>query len=180
MPFVIFMLQTYFERDFDYVDNQLMPKISRTFHLTLQSLPEDVRRDCIVAYTCYRAIDNTEDSSLSFKDKIDLMNEVVSVFSKGDIKGGRRLQKRLAAVKQKKKGYAQLMRNYSKVIGASKTLGEEVVQLIAQGGREMADGLANPEIQRIETLDDHHRYCHYAAGVVGYFITKDKVKGLAL
>jgi len=169
------MLKVYSNRDLDYVDKVLMPKISRTFYLTLQSLPEDLRRDCLVAYAFCRAIDNQEDSRLKMKEKIDLMNETVSTFSNGDVKSARKLQRRLGAIGQKKEGYLQLMKNYSRVVGASQVLGKNVTSIIAECGRQMIDGLSNPEIQRIETLDDHHRYCHYAAGVVGYFITKDLV-----
>src|SRR3989344_7667074 len=139
MYFVISMLKVYSNRDLDYVDQVLMPNISRTFYLTLQSLPEDLRMDCIVAYAFCRAIDNQEDSLLKMKDKIDLMNETVSTFSNGDVTAARKLQRRLGAIGQKKEGYLQLMKNYSRVVGASQVLGDEVVNLISECGRQMVD-----------------------------------------
>lgn len=176
VDFVIYMHQISPEQDFDYIYRELMPKISKTFYLTLQRLPEDLRRDCMVAYAYYRAEDNVEDGKdVDPREKVSLMNGLVSTFSTGNVKTAVALQKRLAKVHQTKEGYAELMRNYSRVVGASKVLGEEIVDLIAEGGRQMADGLGNPVIQNIRTLADHHVYCHYAAAVVGYFITKDLV-----
>ena len=160
------------QNDFSYVDSYLMPKISRTFDYTIKELPEDLRKSSVVAYAFFRAIDCVEDSPLSHESKISLMNEIVATFSDG-ISSAEALDERLFLINPKKKQYLELLRNYSRVVNASKILDRETIALISKYGRQMADGLSNPEIQRITTLENHHRYCHYAAAVVGYFITND-------
>lgn len=167
------MLKNKPEKDYDYIDKELMPKISRTFDATLRELPDDLMRSCILGYSICRIIDIFEDSNIDERDRIILMNAVVSSFSSRDVEAARNLQPRLAKVPIKKKGYVELVKNFSSVVSASEILGEGTNRLISECIRHMADGLSNPTMRNIETFEDHHRYCHYAAGVVGYFITKD-------
>ncbi len=167
------MPQNNFNDDLIYVSEDLMPKISRTFDFTLRILPQDLRDDLRVAYAFCRAIDNVEDSSLSYRRKVDLMNKIVSVFSSGDVDSAKGLERTIGKIRQTKEGYVELMGNYSRVVGASRVLDKNVVDLIASCGRQMADGLSNPVIQNIRSIEDHHRYCHYAAGVVGDLISRD-------
>lgn len=159
--------------DFNYVNRELMPKISRTFDFTIRKLPEGLQKELIVAYALCRTIDCIEDSYIAPESKIELMNGLVSCFSNQDVSAASSLESKLTSVGGKKPGYQRLMRHYSRVVSASETLDKESVERISNCGRQMADGLSNPQIQRIVTLEDHYRYCHYAAAVVGYFITDE-------
>jgi len=162
------------EEDFVYIDG-LMERTSRTFAYTLKKLPVELQKHLIPAYQAYRTIDQIEDSPIPIELKMILMNEVLACFETLDMKRAKDLESRIKGVPAAKTGYRELLDNVSRVVNSFRTLPREVKDSITRHGREMADGLSNPELKRITTLEDHHRYCHYAAAVVGHLITEDLV-----
>ncbi len=160
------------EEDFVYID-KLMRETSRTFDYTLRRQPQDIRKDLVCAYQVYRIIDQIEDTDISSGHKFYVMHQVLDCLSDLDLKKAGSLENLLKGIPVTKKGYGELLGNFSRLVSAFAILPDETRRIIVRYGREMADGLSNPGIQKIRTIEDHHVYCHYAASVVGFFVTED-------
>ena len=152
---------------------ELLSKSSRTFAYTLAKLPKPLSMWLGAAYLEARIEDELEDSDLAQADKRHLMKRIPGILRGGSREEILSLEKLLVGPKQDKpEGYKELLSNIGFVQEALGEFPSAVQDIIRRYCDEMADGLSNPGIQNIQTLEDHHKYCHYAAGVIGYMVSE--------
>ncbi len=152
---------------------ELLNESSRTFAFTLEKLPRNLYMWLGAAYLGARIIDEVEDSYLADSDKKHLMKRIPGVLRGGAKEEISSLEMLLVGSKQDKPaGYKELLSNIGFVQKVLSEFPSAVQDIIRRYYDEMADGLSNPGVQNIQTLEDHHNYCHYAAGVIGYMVSK--------
>jgi len=162
------------ENNSDYNKLQeLLNESSRTFAFTLEKLPRPLSMWLGAAYLGARIIDEVEDSGLASIDKGHLLKRIPGVLRGATKEEITSLETMLEGVKKDKtKGYRMLLGNLGFVQTALGGFPSKVQDIIRTYYEQMTEGLSNPRIQNIITLEDHHNYCHYAAGVVGYMVTE--------
>ena len=152
---------------------ELLNKSSRTFAFTLEKLPKPLFAWLRAAYLGARIEDEIEDSDLADIDKKHLMKRIPGVLRGGSKEEISSLESLLVGPTQdKSEGYKELLSNIGFVQRALSEFPSAVQDIIRKYYDEMADGLSNPGVQNIQTLEDHHSYCHYAAGVIGYMVSE--------
>jgi farnesyl-diphosphate farnesyltransferase len=155
----------------------VLPRVSRTFALTIPQLPPALREVVGNAYLLCRLADTIEDDPcLSSDEKSRLMMEFLATLcSEGPPEDfGRRLQSRLSMTMSDAE--RQLATNIARVLRVTASFPDAqrraVIRCVSVMGRGM------PEFQRCKTLDglatleDLDRYCYFVAGVVGEMLTE--------
>lgn len=150
----------------------LLPEISRTFAFTVPKLPKDLCFDLTAGYTVCRVIDTIEDSAISSAEKKTAMRVFLEALKNPSNSKIKKLSFLLTKIRVSHKGYQKLLNNLSNLFIVFKSFPRKVQEIVLKFSSEMADGFAVPEVQKIRTIEDQNRYCHYAAGVVGYMITE--------
>lgn len=151
----------------------LLQESSRTFAFTLEKLPQPLSKWLGAAYLGARIIDEVEDSPLAVEDKKYIMKRIPSVLRGGAEFETSSLETLLKGLSEEKiQGYQKLLSNISCVRLELGKFPAKVQDIIRKCYDKMVEGLSNPATQNIQTLEDHHRYCHYAAGTVGYMVTE--------
>ncbi len=136
-----------------------LAKVSRSFAVVIQQLPEKLKDPVCVFYLVLRALDTVEDDMQlpldkklllleSFHEKLE--DEKFFLEGVGD-----------------HNDYRVLLKNYPKVTRMFKTLDKNSRRTIIQITAEMGKGMADFSQKEIETLADFDLYCHYVAGLVG-------------
>jgi farnesyl-diphosphate farnesyltransferase len=134
-------------------------KVSRSFSVVIQQLPEDLKDAVCVFYLVLRALDTIEDDmQLPLNEKIPLLetfhektdDESFSLNGIGD-----------------HADYRVLLENYPKVVRMFKTLNKESQRTIVDITAQMGKGMADFSEKEINQLADFDLYCHYVAGLVG-------------
>ena len=134
-------------------------KVSRSFSVVIQQLPENLKDAVAVFYLVLRALDTIEDDmQLPLPDKKRLLedfykninDESFSLNGIGD-----------------HDDYKILLKNYPKVVSMFKTLDEDSQQIIVDITSKMGNGMSVFAEKEIDSLSDFDLYCHYVAGLVG-------------
>jgi len=157
----------------------LLTSSSKTFAFTIpQHGDPKLTNPVSFCYLIDRAIDELEvlvhpHSTLQeLKDINDLGMFFLDVMAVPDNPSITELKSRLEKVPVKKKGYRKLFDSVSFLADYSQRLPENVREPIIHYARKMVSGFTDPNIQDIRTIEDHNRYCHRAAGLVGLQYTK--------
>lgn len=144
------------DKDFCYA---ALGKVSRSFSVVIQQLPENLKDAVCVFYLVLRALDTIEDDmQFPMEDKLPLLesfhtktyDEDFSLNGIGD-----------------QDDYRVLLENYPKVVRMFKTLDEDSQKTIVDITERMGIGMADFAEKEIDTLNDFDLYCHYVAGLVG-------------
>ena len=140
----------------------ILPEISRTFAFTIPHLPEDVAEDLAISYAVCRVTDTIEDSALSPDHKQKTFAAFLTTLRQP--RNHQQIQqcKFLLSEVSAKKEYRRLLDEIPILMNLFATLPERVQEGVAATSAEMVRGLSNSQIQRIETIEDQNRYCHYA------------------
>ncbi len=159
---------------------QILPKVSRTFALTIRLLPSRLQHPVTVSYLLCRIADTIEDESsadVSVADKTRLLGAFASSLETPDAQFSADLK---SFVGEADSHDARLARRADLVIGEFFEFDETTRQAIRPWVQEMCEGMGQ-YVQRgigeltpdgvIKNLEDLERYCYYVAGTVGNLLT---------
>src|SRR5579885_1274815 len=153
---------------------QVLPRVSRTFALSIRILPGTLGHAVRDAYLLCRIADTIEDApNLSAGEKAALLDLLTESFD--DQRIVHSLAERLASITSDA-AHVELARRADLVFDSYATLPDATRAHVRHWVREMIAGmrkfvLAYPTGIRIQTLDEYREYCYYVAGTVGYLLT---------
>jgi farnesyl-diphosphate farnesyltransferase len=150
--------------DFCYA---VLNKVSRSFAVVIQQLPEDLKDPVCIFYLVLRGLDSVEDDmDYPNKDKLPLLE----TFHEKLYEDGWRISGVGDA-----HNYRVLMAHFDKVIRVFKSMDKKYQDVVADITKRMGNGMAKyvrlAEKQGhggVDTLAEWDEYCHYVAGLVGY------------
>lgn len=159
----------------------LLPKVSRTFALSIVGLKEPLRGEVCVSYLLCRLLDTVEDApGLSVEDRRLLMAPLLEGLHGGapDDREWRAAVERLLPGRSSSADL-DLMRNQGHVRACFRAAGEPSRLAIARWVSEMGKGMVawsermggGGGIKTLPTMAALDRYCYYIAGTVGYLLT---------
>jgi farnesyl-diphosphate farnesyltransferase len=156
---------------------RILQGVSRTFALTIPTLPKELDRAVANAYLLCRIADTIEDDAdLVFDDKQRYSQQFIDVI-RGDADGdefGRELAPRLAS--HTLVAERELIVETAAVIRITHSLNATQREAMQNCVRTMADGMVYYQGQEtLNGLPDQpamDRYCYYVAGVVGEMLTE--------
>lgn len=151
----------------DYEPNEkycfwILTKVSRSFALVIQELDPEMRKAICIFYLVLRGLDTVEDDMAFPREKklplLESFHEVI--FQRGwHLEGcGENKHER------------NLMMNFYIVIDQFLSLKKVYQNVIKDITRRMGKGMAeyfSESIDRVETVADWDKYCHFVAGLVG-------------
>ena len=155
---------------------RILPKVSRTFALSIEALPESLRDAVRIAYLLCRVVDTIEDDAdINARRRRDLFVAFRELLAgHGDPEAFR-----LAPEWQDERNPdSVLCRGSHHVFHAFRALEASVQDAIRPPILEMTEGMdaytqrsALEGCLRIRTLEDLENYCYYVAGTVGRLLT---------
>lgn len=161
----------------DTYQDAILPKVSRTFALTIPQLPPELRRAVANAYLLCRIADTIEDEPAlsaeqkrafenAFVDAVtgdadpqDVADEVAPLLSTSTLEAERDLMQQLPLV-------LEVTRSLSPSQQAS------IVKCLRIMSHGMHEFQRKAGVQGLPTLHDLDRYCYCVAGVVGEMLTE--------
>ncbi len=143
---------------------EALKKVSRSFAVVIQQLPEELKNPVCLFYLILRGLDTIEDDMnidntvkkemlLSFADRIN--KEAFILENVGDTQD-----------------YRDLMLHFDKVIREYQKLGPEYKAVITEITHEMAVGMNKYAHETVESYKDWDDYCYYVAGLVGIGLSR--------
>ena len=152
----------------------VLPRVSRTFALSIRVLPGELGRSVLAAYLVCRIADTVEDApALDAPAKAALLDGLMAALD--DASAADAYPHRAAAVTGND-AHVELVRNADRVLLVYRALPDASRARVRHWVREMVGGMRDfvlryPEGIRIQTLDEYREYCYYVAGTVGYMLT---------
>ncbi|WP_341905294.1 squalene synthase [Fluviicola taffensis] len=143
---------------------EALKKVSRSFAVVIQQLPDDLKNPVCLFYLVLRGLDTIEDDMnidnavkkdmlLTFADRIN--KEEFILENVGDTQD-----------------YRDLMLHFDKVIREYQKLGPEYKAVISDITNEMAIGMNKYAHKTVESYEDWDDYCYYVAGLVGIGLSR--------
>ncbi len=134
-------------------------KVSRSFAMVIQQLPEDLKDAVCVFYLVLRALDTVEDDmKFPEAEKWPLLREFHKKSYDETFK--------LSGVGDQD-DYTVLLENYPKVTRVFKSLHPSYQYVISDICYKMGNGMADFSEKKVHSIEDYDLYCHYVAGLVG-------------
>lgn len=144
------------DKEFMY---ESLKKVSRSFSVVIQQLPEEVREPICLFYLILRGLDTVEDDMalnsevkkellLSFSEKIN--QTPFTLENVGDTVT-----------------YRDLMLHFDRILREFQKLDDGYKKVISHYTHEMAVGMDKFCDKEIESYEDWDEYCYYVAGIVG-------------
>ncbi len=136
-----------------------LSKVSRSFAVVIQQLPENLKDAVCIFYLVLRALDTIEDDmKLPKEEKPELLrnfhkrsyDENFTLKNVGD-----------------QEDYRVLLEHYDKVVRFFKSLDAGYREVIVDITEKMGNGMADFAEKEVASVDDYNLYCHYVAGLVG-------------
>jgi len=136
-----------------------LAKVSRSFSIVIQQLPEDLKNAVCIFYLVLRALDTIEDDmKFPKEEKLELLrnfhkksyDEHFTLKNIGD-----------------QEDYRVLLAHYDKVVRFFKSLNRDYRDVIVGITEKMGKGMADFAEKHVATVQDYDLYCHYVAGLVG-------------
>ena len=165
------------ERDADAYQDAILPKVSRTFALTIPELPHQLRRAVANAYLLCRAADTIEDEPIfSAEEKRRYENAFIEAVV--GTQDAQRFSAEIAPLFSRATSEAEreLMAQLPLVLAVTRDLTPAQQQAIVTCLKIMSHGMhefqKNAGIQGLESLRDLDCYCYCVAGVVGEMLTE--------
>ena len=135
----------------------MLNKVSRSFAVVIQQLPEGLRDAVCVFYLVLRALDTVEDD-MALDDDIKI--PLLRCFHE---KSRDRTWKMSCGTGH----YALLMEKYPLVTEVFLSLDFEYQKVIEDICKKMGNGMADFIPKEVKTIKEFDLYCHYVAGLVG-------------
>ena len=141
----------------------MLNRVSRSFAIVIQQLPEELRNAVCVFYLVLRGLDTVEDDmALNTKKKLRMLETFCD-----DI------YDRTFVVKDCGEGnYKTLMLEFNNVTEAFLSLDQGYQDVIYDITKRMGHGMRDFIPKEVETVEDYNLYCHYVAGLVGIGLSK--------
>lgn len=134
-------------------------KVSRSFAMVIQQLPEDLKDAVCIFYLVLRALDTVEDDmKFPEEQKWPLLREFHKKSYDETFK--------LTGVGDQD-DYTVLLENYPKVTRVFKSLHPSYQYVISDICYKMGNGMADFSEKKVHSIEDYDLYCHYVAGLVG-------------
>ena len=147
----------------------ILQKVSRSFALVIQTLPDDLRVTVCVYYLILRALDTIEDDMVTFKGRDDVKAALLRDFWKHLATPGWTLPSIGEGDER------VLLEEFPKVLSVYKGLSRSDQDILAKTtnlmGKGMADFFQNDIRLGTASLADYTLYCHIVAGLVGQGLT---------
>lgn len=160
----------------DGYQGEILPRVSRTFALTIPQLPQEVRRAVTNAYLLCRIADTIEDEpALPASEATDFLRRFAAVVRGAEPPAPLALELSPRLSGNTLAAERELVDNMERVIGVTATLGAQR-PAIKRCLELMCDGM--PRFRRagrtrgLEAMSDLDSYCYYVAGVVGEMLTE--------
>jgi len=157
---------------------ELLPRVSRTFALSIEMLPEDLREPVRVAYLLCRIVDTIEDDAvlgMDVKDQLfDLFDrpmaddsaDVDALVALSDATGvGEGADRDLIL------GSDKVFRRFRAMDPAQRDAIRPHVVEMSKGMRSYARRVDTEGALRIRDIEDFESYCYYVAGTVGELLS---------
>jgi farnesyl-diphosphate farnesyltransferase len=164
------------DSDESYQD-QILPKVSRTFALTIPQLPPALRGPVTSAYLLCRIADTIEDEpALSPSETLAYLQRFKAVVSASTDPSqlANELSRRLS--NQTLDAERELVRNMDRVLRVTARLDPAGRSAIGRCVRLMCDGMPqyqlSASLQGLPSANDLDDYCYYVAGVVGEMLVE--------
>jgi len=152
----------------------ILPRVSRTFAISIKWLPGHLGRSVLVAYLLCRIADTVEDDATSdVIRKSALLDRLLACFDDPAVADAYGSE---ASDIQGEANHVQLVRNADRVFAMFRSLPAPSRAVVQRWVREMVLGMKKfvqlyPRGIRIETLAEYKEYCYYVAGTVGHLLT---------
>ena len=152
----------------------ILPRVSRTFAISIKWLPGHLGRAVLGAYLLCRIADTVEDDgSTEVARKAELLDGLLRCF---DDAAAADAYDALAADIAGDPAHVELLRNTSRVFVLFRSLPATSRGHVRRWVSEMVVGMKKfvqlyPRGIRIETLAEYKEYCYYVAGTVGHLLT---------
>lgn len=147
-------------RNFCYA---VLNKVSRSFALVIQELPEELRHPICIFYLVLRGLDTVEDDmKIPLETKLPLLHTFHEKISEPGF--------HLTGMGEHY--YIILLEHFNKVVDEFNGLKECYQRPIRDICKRMGDGMAEFCQRKVVTLEDYNLYCHYVAGLVGIGLTE--------
>eukprot|EP01006_Ploeotia_vitrea_P004362 TRINITY_DN114395_c0_g1_i1.p1 TRINITY_DN114395_c0_g1~~TRINITY_DN114395_c0_g1_i1.p1 ORF type:complete len:459 (-),score=270.46 TRINITY_DN114395_c0_g1_i1:163-1539(-) len=143
--------------DFCYA---VLNKVSRSFAVVIQQLPEVLKDPVCVFYLVLRGLDSVEDDmTFSNHEKIPLLRVFHEKLLVDDwhINGV-----------GDSDDYRVLLAHFGKVVRVFKALDKKYQDVIKDITDKMGNGMADFAEKKVSTVQGYNLYCHYVAGLVGH------------
>ena len=148
----------------------ILKKVSRSFALVIQTLPDKLRISVCIFYLVLRALDTIEDDMVSFKQKKKQKVLLLRTFAQKLQTPSWALQN-VGEAEEK-----QLLEEFPKVLSIYHELSKADQEIIRDITHQMGNGMADFLLKDIRlgtaTQSDYNLYCHYVAGLVGQGLTR--------
>eukprot|EP00775_Hariotina_reticulata_P011371 gene11371-11520_t len=135
----------------------ILNKVSRSFAVVIQQLPNPLRDAICVFYLVLRGLDTVEDD-MAIPERIKipaLLSFHEKIYEKG------------FTMECGYGHYVRLMAQFDQVVDVFLSLQPHFQQVIADITRRMGEGMAEFIPKQVETIAEYDLYCHYVAGLVG-------------
>jgi farnesyl-diphosphate farnesyltransferase len=157
-----------------------LPRVSRTFALSIEALPEGLREAVRAAYLLCRVVDTIEDGAgLRLSERLQLFAELERVLGADEVDPRPfelRCQALMGAVEPDER---TLCEHAGAVLRAYRALPHAQRQAIRPWVAEMARGMKEHVLRagasgrlELESVPELERYCYFVAGTVGRLLTE--------
>eukprot|EP00878_Enallax_costatus_P022101 GHUV01023436.1.p1 GENE.GHUV01023436.1~~GHUV01023436.1.p1 ORF type:complete len:325 (+),score=79.94 GHUV01023436.1:206-1180(+) len=135
----------------------MLNRVSRSFAIVIQQLPNPLRDAICVFYLVLRGLDTVEDD-MAIPDGVKLP----ALYSFHE-----KIYERGFHMKCGAGEYVRLMAEFGTVVDVFLSLDKHFQEVIADITQKMGEGMAEFIQKEVETVADYDLYCHYVAGLVG-------------
>lgn len=161
-----------------------IPKVSRTFALTIKFLPRGLRDSVFVSYLLCRVADTLEDSPYletgEKRTRLLRLNAILEKAARGRQVSKADIASLYESIDSDSGEDHRLLAESSKLFDILESLPANHKPIIYRWAGEMAKGMAeytglyqtgNDTIAALRDIEDWDRYCHFVAGTVGHMMT---------
>ncbi|KAF5842637.1 farnesyl-diphosphate farnesyltransferase [Dunaliella salina] len=135
----------------------MLNKVSRSFAVVIQQLPNPLRDAICVFYLVLRGLDTVEDDmSIPINTKVPILKSFHEKIFQRDF-----------SMDCGTHHYQRLMKEFSIVVDVFLSLDQASQDVIADITKSMGDGMAKFIEKEVVKTSEYDLYCHYVAGLVG-------------
>ena len=153
----------------------ILPKVSRTFAISILNLKGHLRTAVITSYLLCRIADTIEDDSKAPLEKRTLLFNLLKE-SLNDDEAVDEFENTASAVLSGDDSYLELINKTRNVFVLHRSLNQQAQESINRWVSEMIKGMNSfiiryPKGIHVQTIEEFREYCYYVAGTVGHLLT---------